>query len=91
MPRKSPFVIVLTHDERSELERVSRKYTLPYYKVIRAQMILMAAQGLGNDQIADRLNTRREIVSRWRKRFHAHRIKGLEEQPRAGRPKEALT
>jgi transposase-like protein len=32
-------------------------------------MILLAQQGLSNDQIADRLSTRREIVSRWRKRF----------------------
>jgi hypothetical protein len=32
-------------------------------------MILFAQQGISNDEIADRLSTRREIVSRWRKRF----------------------
>jgi hypothetical protein len=91
MPRTSPFIIVLTDDERDELERTSRQYTLPYYQVARAQMILMAAEGMPNDQIADRLNTRREIVSRWRKRFHELRIKGLEELPRPGRPKGGQT
>jgi hypothetical protein len=45
------------------------RYTLPYFQVIRAKMILLAAQGLGNDEIAARLNTRREVVSMWRKRF----------------------
>ena len=91
MPRNSPYTIILTLDERIYLERISRRYTLPYYQVIRAQMILMAAHGFANDLIADRLNTRREIVSRWRKRFYVHRIKGLEEQPRCGRPKQART
>jgi hypothetical protein len=45
------------------------KYTLPYYQVVRAKMILLAADGLGNDEIALCLHTRREIVSLWRKRF----------------------
>ena len=65
---------------------IASKYTLPYYMVVRAQMILLAAQGLRNDQIAARLNTRREIVSQWRKRFYYERIAGLEERPRPGRP-----
>jgi len=42
--------------------------------VARAKMILLAHQGLFNDQIADRLSTRREIVSRWRKRFFEKRL-----------------
>jgi len=46
----------------------------------------MAAQGLDNDEIAARLDTRREIVSKWRKRFFEHGLLGLEERPRGGRP-----
>jgi transposase len=42
-------------------------------------MILLAQQGLSNDQIADRLSARREIVSRWRKRFFEKRLAGLED------------
>jgi len=87
LPRKSPYKIVLTEQEQKELERRTNKYTLPYFTVARAKMILLAQQGLSNDQIADRLSTRREIVSRWRKRFFEKRLAGLEDCPRPGRPR----
>ena len=48
--------------------------------------MLMAAQGLDNDEIAERLDTRREIVSKWRKRFFESGLAGLDERPRGGRP-----
>ena len=86
MPRKSPYVLRLTGKQREELEARSRQYTLPYRDVVRAKIILMAADGVDNDEIADRLNTRREIVSKWRKRFFEEGLVGLEERPRGGRP-----
>jgi hypothetical protein len=86
MPRKSPFEIALSSAEEQELIRRAAKYTLPYFKVIRAKIILLAAQGLDNDEIAERLDTRREVVSMWRKRFFEQRLQGLEERPRPGRP-----
>ena len=86
MPRTSPYVVKLTSEERRILESRTRKYTLPYRDVIRAQIVLMAAQGMGNDEIAARLNTRREVVWQWRKRFCEERLQGLEERPRRGRP-----
>ena len=86
MTRSSPFVVTLSRRERTELEATARAYTLPYYQVIRAQMVLLAADGVANDQIAMRLNTRREVVSKWRKRFVQDRIAGLQELPRSGRP-----
>jgi transposase len=48
--------------------------------------VLLAAQGLGNDEIAARLDTRREIVSKWRKRFFEQGLAGLTERSRTGRP-----
>jgi len=87
MPRKSPFVIDLNAEEKRILEHRVRKYTLPYFQVVRAQMILLAARGLSNDEIASRLNTRREVVSQWRKRFFEERLAGLEERQRPGRPR----
>jgi transposase len=42
---------------------------------------------LSNDEIAARLDSRREVVGRWRKRFFADRLQGLEEQARPGRPR----
>ena len=87
MPQNSPFSIVLRPEERRELELRAGKYTLPYFQVIRARMILHAAEGLSNDEIAQRLDTRREVVSLWRKRFFEERLVGLEERPRPGRPR----
>ena len=87
MPRKSPFLIELSADEAAELNRRATRYTLPYFEVIRARMILMAARGLDNDVIAARLDTGREVVSLWRKRFFMQRLAGLEEGVRSGRPK----
>jgi transposase len=73
-------------DEREELERRSRSYTSLYRDVVRARIVLYAAEGFGNDEIAARLDTPRQIVSKWRKRFFEQRLEGLEEQPRRGRP-----
>lgn len=86
MPRKSPFAIELSGGELRTLEAQARRYTLPYRDVVRAKIVLMAAQGMDNDEIAWRLDTRREIVSKWRKRFFEERLAGLEERPRLGRP-----
>src|SRR5256885_1427662 len=74
MPRTSPYTIELTNEERRALEARARKYTLPYRDVFRAQIVLFAAQGLRNDEIARRLNTRRDVVSGWRKRFFEERL-----------------
>jgi len=87
MPRKSPYEIRLTSQERQELQRRAQKYTLPYFQVVRARMILLAADGLSNDEIARSLSARREVVSLWRKRFFDQRLPGLEERPRPGRPR----
>lgn len=86
MPRESPYLIKLTQQERNELESRVRKYTSPYCNVVRAKIVLLAAQGLSNEVIASRLDTPRQIVSKWRKRFCLARLPGLEEEPRGGRP-----
>ncbi|MHB8288592.1 MAG: helix-turn-helix domain-containing protein [Acidimicrobiales bacterium] len=85
MPRKSPYALLLTEEQREELEARARQYTLAYRDVVRAKIVLMAASGLDNDEIAARLDTRREIVSKWRKRFFEQGLPGLEERPRGGR------
>jgi transposase len=86
MPRTSPFLIRLDTEERKTLESIAKQYTSPYRNVIRAKIILYAAAGLRNDEIAARLDTPRQIVSKWRKRFFEQRFDGLEEQSRGGRP-----
>jgi hypothetical protein len=78
MPRRSPYEIRLSIDERFELERRAKSHSLEYWTVMRAKMILLAADGVPNNTIAGRLNTRREVVSRWRKRFFFKGLAGLE-------------
>ncbi len=85
MPRESPFHMNLSSEEQQVLESMARKYTSPYCDVIRAKIILLADQGLSNDVIAARLDTPRQIVSKWRKRFALASLPGLEAQPRGGR------
>ncbi len=91
MTRKSPYLLELTPDQRSELEEAARRYTSPYCDVIRAKIVLMAAQGFRNDEIASRLDTHREIVSKWRKRFFEYGLAGLKDLPRGGRPEGSIT
>ena len=86
MPRTSPYVIVLTPDERRALEARARRYTLPYRDVVRAKIVLLAAEGLENKEIGERLDMPRPVVSKWRKRFFRERLDGLEDRARGGRP-----
>jgi transposase-like protein len=85
VPRRSPYLIELSEGERRVLEDRSRRYTSPYRDVIRAKIVLMAAQGLENRTIASRLDLPFQVVSKWRKRFFEERLAGLEERSRSGR------
>jgi transposase len=76
----------LSAEDRRGLEARARTYTSPYRDVIRAKIVLMAAQDLSNDVIGTRLDIPRQIVSKWRRRFHDHGFPGLEEQARGGAP-----
>lgn len=86
MSRQSPYSITLSGTEKRTLKSIARKYTSPYFQVVRAKVILLAAQGLDNDQIGAHVSLPRQIVSKWRKRFFEERLAGLENLPRSGRP-----
>ena len=86
MPRHSPYLIDLTDEEQRDLAARARAYTSPYCEVLRAKIVLLAADGLRNDEIAARLDTPRQVVSKWRKRFYEQRLAGLTDLPRGGRP-----
>jgi transposase len=86
MPRQSPYPIELAPEERRILEARARRHTLSYREVVRAKLILLAAEGLENREIARRLDLARPKVSEWRKRFFYERLAGLEDRLRRGRP-----
>jgi transposase len=85
--RRSPFVIVLSGRDRFELERRTRCYSLAHRQVVRAQIVLLAAESLTNVDIAEELGVHVDVVSRWRKRFSREGMSGLADRPRSGRPR----
>jgi len=87
MPQTSPHQVVLSDEQRWALERRARAYSGPHRDVVRAKAILLAADGLANTEIAERLAVSRQAVSQWRIRFCREGVQGLEERPRPGRPR----
>ncbi len=79
--------IVLSAEERAELEHRAACYTLAHKVVQRAKLVLYAADGLSNVEIAARLDSAPEVVGRWRSRFAGERLDGLEDRARSGRPR----
>jgi hypothetical protein len=79
--------VVLSEAERVALEHIAACYTRPHLEVLRAKVVLMAAQGKTNTEIGLRLGLSREAVGRWRRRFCEQRLEGLKDQPRSGRPR----
>ena len=72
--------------ERAELEARARRDAASYWGAVRAKIVLYAADGMQNKEIAARLDTSPQIVCKWRKRFFEQRLEGLDEAPRHGRP-----
>ena len=87
MTRRSPYVIELSAADRAALKQRARAYTAPHHQVMRAKIVLLAAAGVENTVIADRLDVGVQLVSKWRKRFFEEGVAGLEERPRPGRPR----
>jgi hypothetical protein len=87
MARPARDKIELSKGERGELERIARAEKLPWREVQRAKIALYAASGQSDVEIAARLDTSVGVVGRWRRRFHAERLDGLKDKPRAGRPR----
>ena len=73
--------------EERELRLRAGQYTRPYREVIRAKLVLLAAEGLNDVEIAARLDCTDRMVAKWRSRFAAEGLAGLDERPRPGRPR----
>src|SRR3974390_2481337 len=80
--------VELSPEQRTALERMARQRSLPARLVERARILLLAADGLENRQIAQRLRITPEKAARWRSRFLAGGGGGLEKDaPRPGKPR----
>ena len=86
MPLIPAEVVVLTEDERDILARRANAASSPHRDVVRARIVLAAADGAANAQIARVLRICEDTVRRWRHRFCGQRVDGLKDRPRSGRP-----
>lgn len=91
MVGRSPYRIVLSDDERTLLETQARSYAAPHREVMRARIVLFAAEGWSNQDIARHLGIPRQIVSKWRHRFWVERMAGLRDRPRRRGPRGSAT
>ena len=73
--------IMLTTEEQPELERRVRARTSQQQVALRAQIVLRAAEGRQNQQIAAELGIARHTVQHWRDRFATERLEGLRDRP----------
>ena len=78
--------LVLTADERDELERRVRAHTTSHRDRQRAEVVLLAANGVTGRQIAPEVGLSEQAVCKWRRRFVDAGIEGLDDAPRSGRP-----
>lgn len=77
----------LTKEEKESLEQTARQRRGAHSQVIRAKVILWAAEGLSNTQIVQRTKLSAHTVGKWRRRFLQNRAAGLMELPRSGAPR----
>src|SRR3989454_200030 len=84
-PRRNS--VVLTAPVRTLLEQWSRTRSGRHDLAFRADLVLAAAAGINDLQIARRLRTTRPTVAKWLKRFRAHGPDGLHDEVRSGRPR----
>ena len=87
MPSSLLAPIELTVDERAQLESWTRRRTSAQALALRSRIVLLAADGLKNTAIAGELGVHRNMVAKWRGRFLEHRLDGLGDEPRPGRPR----
>src|SRR4029450_11873600 len=81
-------LIVVTVEERDELQRRMRARTSSQQAAQRARIVLRAAEGVRNIDIAGELGIARHTVQQWRDRFAAARLAGLEDRPHHPPPRE---
>jgi transposase len=79
--------VILSEDERAELEGLSARRKTAQAIALRARIVLAASTGSRNKDVAARLGIDPATVGKWRRRFLARRVDGLHDEPRPGTPR----
>ena len=80
--------LVLSEEERAELERLTQRSRVNRNLGFRAKLVLACAEGHSNTAVAQRHRTTNQTVGKWRTRFVARRLEGLYDEPRVGAPRK---
>ena len=87
MARRAPR-IELSTEERMTLESILRAPSAAQRDVLRARIVLLAAEGQRNEQIQEKLGVSKPVVIKWRRRFAVDRLRGLGDEPGRGRKRK---
>jgi transposase len=87
MPSSVLAPVALSAAERAQLESWTRRRTSAQALALRSRIVLLAADGRNNSQIARELGIHRNVAGKWRSRFLEHRLDGLVDEQRPGRPR----
>ena len=87
MAKGRAVAIVLEAGEKSELTALTRKHGAPQALAERARIVLAAAAGLNNKEIAGKVGVCAATAGTWRNRFAESRMDGLYDEPRPGAPR----
>ena len=84
MPVMTAHPLRLTPEQRAQLDQMARSGRVPHRKVVQAQALLLAADGVPTNEVARRCGTTDTSVRAWRRRFEAEGVTGWGGSPRAG-------
>jgi putative transposase len=79
--------IILSNQEHEQLTSLVRSRSLPHGLVTRAQIVLMAAEGVPNNEIAEKVGLSPQSICKWRQRYVQQGLSGLHDELRPGRPR----
>src|SRR6267143_664881 len=80
-------VLVLSAEQRAQLESMASSRSLPAGLVTRVRIVLLSASGKTTQQIARQLELTNATVGKWRRRFLKYEVAGLHDELRPGRPR----